>query len=289
MMDQQAKIFEISKGQAPTGITAATALRLLEDQESTANQNTVEKKRKRVKAIYWKMMMMMNANYKDNDGRLVTILGEDNEYLVEDFNKKPNFDKLASVDMEYVSALSESRSGRVADIIDLNAANQKEPTFGRKEIIKLLDLGLEDAFKEEMSYGSVTAKTVLERLKKGQPVPQPEPTDDLIETYGIFSRYVESLSYKMKLPADRKAAIKNYIMGLEYLMTEQAKANQLFAAKVKVFDKFPMFYEPGSEITMAPPLPPEQADIATIGDVNTDEIQNRLTKTMEEENNGGVR
>jgi hypothetical protein len=93
----------------------------------------------------------------------------------------------------------------------------------------------------------------------------------------------------MKLPADRKAAIKNYIMGLEYLMTEQAKANQLFAAKVKVFDKFPMFYEPGSEITMAPPLPPEQADIATIGDVNTDEIQNRLTKTMEEENNGGVR
>lgn len=288
MMDSQAKIFEISKGQAPNGITATSALRLLEDQESTANQNTVEKKRKRVKAIYWKVMLMMNANYKDNDGRMVTVLGEDNEYLVEDFNKKPNFEKLASVDMEYVSALADSRSGRVADIIDLNAANQKEPTFGRKEIIKLLDLGLEDAFKEEMSYGSVTAKTVLERLKKGQPAPQPEPTDDLIEMYGIFSRYVESISYKMKIDPARKMKIKEYVKGLEYLMTEQAKSNLLFAAKVRTFDKFPMFYEAGSDITAAPMMPPEGAGGAgPTGDMAN--IQERLTKTMEDETNGGIR
>lgn len=284
MMDQQAKVFEISKGQTPSGVTAATAIRLLEDQESTANQNTVEKKRKRVKAIYWKTMLMMNANYRDDDGRVVAVLGEDNEYMVEDFSQKPKFDKLASVDMEYVSALSDSRSGRVADIIDLNAANQKEPTFGRKEIIKLLDLGLEDAFKEEMSYSSVTSKTILEKLKKGQKVPPPEPTDDLIEMYGIFSRYVESLSYKTKLNPAVKKGIKDYIFGLEYLMTEQAKSNMLFATKVQTFDKFPMFYEVGADITMMPPQPTGQTPVQG----GLGQMQERLNQSMTEEQNGGL-
>lgn len=285
LMDQQAKIFDISKGQTPTGVTAATALRLLEDQENTANQNTVEKKRKRVKAVYWKTMMLMNANYSEDDGRVVAVLGEDNEYLVESFSQKPKFEKLASVDMEYVSALSDTRSGRVADIIDLNAANQKEPTFGRKEIIKLLDLGLEDAFKEEMTYSTVTAKTILEKLKKGEPTPPPEPTDDLIEMYGIFSRYVESMSYKVKLNPEFKINIQEYISGLEYLMTEQAKSNLLFASKVQAFDKFPMFYEAGVEITMTPLAPPQ----ANTGTAISEQMMDRINTTMQDENNGGVR
>ena len=263
-MDVISRVYDISKGQAPNGVTAATALRLLEDQETTANLNTVEKKKKRVKAIVWKEMMMMDANYSDDDGRMVTVLGPDNEYLIKSFKGKPAFNKLASVEMEYVSALSDSRSGRVADIIDLNAANQKEPTFGRKEIIKLLDLGLEDAFRQEMSYSSVTCKTILESLKAGETVLPPEMSDDLIEMYTIFSRFVESINYKMKLKPDIKKQIKDYITGLEYLMHVQAGRNQLFAMKVKMFDKYPMFYVPGAEITMTPPPQPSSGGGAGI-------------------------
>jgi hypothetical protein len=257
-MDGLSKVFDISKGQAPAGVTAATALRLLEDQEITANQQTVEKKRKRVMAVAWKMMLLMSANYRDDDGRMVTILGKDNDYLIKSFSKKPPFEKLAAVEMEYVSALSDSRSGRLADIIDLNAANQKEPTFGRKEIIKLLDLGLEDAFTEEMSYGATTSKTILEKLKAGEEVPAPDLTDDLIEMYGIFSRFVESVSYKMKLKPEVRNAIKDYVTGLEYLMSLQAKRNQMFAMNLRQFSKFPMFYAPGAEVTMAPMEMPGQ-------------------------------
>jgi hypothetical protein len=259
-MDVLAKVYEISKGQVPAGITAASALRLLEDQEQIANYQVVERKKERVKMIYWKMMMSMDANYKEDDQRMVTILGQDNEYLIKSFKNKPKFEKLASVEMEYVSSLSDSRSGRVADIIDLNAANQKEPTFGRKEIIKLLDLGLEDAFKEETNYSAVTARTMLEKLKNGEKdIKPPEESDDLLEMYMIFSRFVESINFKMKLKKDRRANIIEYIKGLEYLMTEKAKKNMLFAAKVRGFDKFPMFYELGAEITMMPPQMPAPA------------------------------
>jgi hypothetical protein len=261
-MDKAAKVYDISKGTVPAGITATSALRLLDDQEIQANSEALEKRRKRVKAILWKMMKSMDVNYEKNDGRMTHILGDNNEYLIDTFESF-DFGKIYSVDIEYVSALSDTRSGRVSDIIDLNAANQKEPTFGRKEIIKLLDLGLEKAFMEEISYATVTSKTLLEMLKKNKKVLAPEKTDDLFEMYSIFSRYVESISFKMKLSKAAKEKICDYVKAIEYLMAEQSTKNQLFAARVKEFPKFPMFYDPAAIITQTPPLPPAGAPPAS--------------------------
>lgn len=252
-MDKAAKVYDISKGVVPAGITATSALRLLDDQEIQANSEAMEKRRDRIKAIYWKVMKSMEVNYSKDDERMAHILGENNEYLIESFSNY-DFGKIYSVDIEYVSALSDTRSGRISDIIDLNAANQKEPTFGRKEIIKLLDLGLEKAFMEEISFATVTSKTLLEQLKQGKDAMSPEETDDLIEMYTIFSRYVESISYKMKLKPEVKMSIKKYVAGLEYLMDVKAKKNMLFAMEVKKFIKYPMFYSPGAALTM-PPAP----------------------------------
>lgn len=252
-MDKAAKVYDISKGQVPAGITATSALRLLDDQEIQANSEALEKRRERIKKVYWKVMKSMEVNYDKDEERMARILGENNEYLIESFANY-DFGKIYSVDIEYVSALSDTRSGRISDIIDLNAANQKEPTFGRKEIIKLLDLGLEKAFMEEISYATVTSKTLLEKLKQGKDAMSPEETDDLIEMYTIFSRYVESISYKMKIKKTVKEAIKKYIGGLEYLMDIKAKKNMLFAMEVKKFIKYPMFYSPGAQLTM-PPAP----------------------------------
>lgn len=250
-MDKAAKVYDISKGQIPVGVTATSALRLLDDQEIQANSEALSKRRDRVKAIIWKITMLMDENYEQDDERMTYVLGENNEYLIDSYAKH-DFSKLYSVDIEYVSALSDTRSGRISDIIDLNAANQKEPTFGRKEIIKLLDLGLEKAFVEEISYATVTSKTILEQLKQGKKAMPPEHTDDLIEMYTIFSRYVESLGYKTKISKATRETVKQYITGLEYLMDEQAKRNMLFAAEVRKFIKFPMFYIPAAVLTSTP-------------------------------------
>lgn len=291
-MDKAAKVYDISKGQVPAGITATSALRLLDDQEIQANSESLEKRRDRVKLIYWKAMKFMEANYSTEDERMSRILGDNNEYLIDSFAKF-DFGKIYSVDIEYVSALSDTRSGRISDIIDLNAANQKEPTFGKKEIIKLLDLGLDKAFIEEISFATVTSKTILEKLKKGEKTLSPEETDDLIEMYTIFSRYVESLSYKMKLKPNARQAIKDYLTGLEYLMAEKAAQNMLFAMKVKEFPKYPMFYKPGAILTAAPaPVMPPQGGAPSTGDKSAglpsmnEKAMNELENTKSE--NGGI-
>ena len=254
-MDKSAKVYDISKGQVPAGITATSALRLLDDQELQANSETLTKRRERIKKAYWKILKFMDECYQPEDGRMARILGENNEYLIKSF-KTYNFGKIYSVEIENISALQDTRSGRVSDIIDLNAANQKEPTFGRKEIIKLLDLGLEDAFVDEISYATTTSKTILEMLKHGEEVLAPAATDDLFEMYSIFSRFVESITYKMKLKDVTKGKIDQYIKGLEYLMSVQAKKNMLFAARLREFSKYPMFFTPGAELTAAPPAMP---------------------------------
>jgi hypothetical protein len=254
-MDLMAKVYDVSKGYVPPGVTAFSAIRYLDDQEVQANSTTIDKRRKRIMKIYWKVMKMMDRHYKMDDGRVIRILGENNSYLIQSFEKF-DFSKIYSVDMENISALSDTRSGKISDIIDINAANQKEPTFGKKEISKILDLGLEKGFQEELSYAPVTAKTLLELLKNGKPAPAPEETDDLIEMYTIFSRFVESLAYKTKLDAGRKFQIQEYVKGLEYLMTQKAQRNMVFAELVRNFSKFPMFFKPGSQITMAPPAAP---------------------------------
>jgi hypothetical protein len=97
----------------------------------------------------------------------------------------------------------------------------------------------------------------------------------------IFSRFVESINFKMKLKKDRRQALVGYVMGMEYLMTEKAKKNAMFANSVRAFEKFPMFYELGAEITMMPPQAPPQ-DKSTIKPMTEN-----LDRQMESEQLGG--
>lgn len=287
-MDRHAKVGAISKQDIPAGITATSALRLLDDQELEANTEALRKKKDRVKAFYWKLMKFQEANYDESSERLLAILGEDNEYLIETFTK-PRYDIIESVEIENVSALSSNRAGRVSDIIDLNAANQKDPTFGRKEIIKLLDLGLEEAFVEETAYSVTTAKTLLEYLKKGKKAVPANKTDDLFEMYGIFSRYVESISYKLKISEEARASINDYIMGIEYLIADQAQKNPVFRAKLMEYPKFPMFFDGGELVFMqgGEQLPPtgksssSGAGLGNMNEKNMKEIERNAT-------NGGI-
>lgn len=285
-MDQMAKVFEVSKGYVPPGVTAFSAIRYLDDQEVQANSTTTAKRRERVTKIYWKVMKFMDRHYKTDDGRMVRILGDNNSYLIQSFEKF-DFSKMYSVEIENISALSDTRSGRISDIIDINAANQKEPTFGKKEISKILDLGLEKGFQEEMSYAPITAKTLLEMLKNGKEAPAPEMTDDLIEMYTIFSRFVESLAYKTKLDPKRREMINKYILGMEYTMTSKAAKNMLFASMVQTFPKFPMFFSPGSAITMGPaPLAPDAGKPA--GGAPFQGIAEKASNELKQDNGGEV-
>lgn len=236
-----ARLFDISRGNVPQGVTAAQAMRLLEDQQFQAMSTTNENRKQRVLDIYRKVVLRMAQYYKPEDGRMSRILGSNNSYLMQSF-KKFDFNLIYDLRIENDSVLSTSRAGRMADIVDLNTANQKDPLFGKKEMIRILNLNLVEAFQDEVTYAIDTAKQCLDLLLNGEEAPAPEPTDGLLEFYGVFSRFVESPEYKFIINEETKAAIMDYIMAIEMLAYEKSVKNPKFAMEMSMFPKFPMVF-----------------------------------------------
>ena len=63
--------------------------------------------------------------------------------------KKANFALVKDLKLRNTSALPDSKTGRISTIVDLNISTQTDPIFRKEEIIQLLDLGMDDAFKSE--------------------------------------------------------------------------------------------------------------------------------------------
>ena len=245
-----ARLFDISRGNVPQGVTAAQAMRLLEDQQFQAMSTTAENRKQRILDIYRKVVLRMAQYYSPNDGRMSRILGSNNSYLMQSF-KKFDFNLIYDIRIENDSVLSSSRAGRMADIVDLNTANQKDPLFGKKEMIRILGLNLVEAFQDEVTYSIDTAKQCLDMILNGEEAPAPENTDGLVEFYGVFSRFVESPEYKFILRPETKQAIMDYIAAIEMLCYEKTVKNPAFGMEMAMFTKFPMVFTP-------PPMAPMQ-------------------------------
>jgi hypothetical protein len=238
-----ARLFDISRGNVPQGVTAAQAMRLLEDQQYQAMAVTAENRKQRVLDIYKKTVLRMAQYYTTDDERMTRILGSNNSYLIKSF-KEFDFSLINDIRIENDSVLSTSRAGRMADIVDLNTANQKDPLFGKKEMIRILGLNLVEAFQDEVTYSIDTAKQCLDMLLHGELAPAPEGTDGLIEFYGVFSRFVESPEYKFIVRPDTKQNIMDYILAIEMLCYEKSVKNPAFAMELSQFPKYPMLFTP---------------------------------------------
>jgi hypothetical protein len=257
-----ARLFDISRGVVPSGVTAAQAMRLLEDQQFQAMSVTSENRKQRVLDLYRKIVLRMAQYYSAEDGRMSRILGSNNTYLMNSF-KKFDFNLIYDIRIENDTVISGSRAGRMADIVDLNTANQMDPLFGKKEMIKILGLNLTEAFQDEATYSIDTAKQCLDMILNGEQPPAPEPTDGLAEFYGVFSRFVESPEYKFVIRPETKTMIMDFIMALEMLSFERSIKNPSFATEMSLYTKYPMVFTPPAVTPMqnpavSQPMNPEQ-------------------------------
>lgn len=250
-----ARLFDISRGNVPSGITAAQAMRLLEEQQYQAMSVTAANRKQRVLDTYKMVIMRMAQYYKPDDGRMSRLLGANNTYMLRSFEKF-DFNLIYDLRVENKSALSDSPAGRMAEIVDLNAANQKDPLFGKKEMVNLLGLNLVEAFQDEVTYAIDTAKQCLDMIVSGEEAPAPEGTDGLLEFYGVFSRFVESPEYKFVLNPETKQRIMDFVMAIEMLSYEKSVRNPKFAQDLAMFEKYPMVFTPPP---VAAPINPAMA------------------------------
>lgn len=285
-INAMAGIFLTSQGLVPPGVTAASAIRYLDEQEQQRNSNTIAKRNRRVLGVYRMMLSRMRQYYSATDGRMVHLLGENNDYLIKSFEKM-DFNSIYDVRLENAPWISDTKSGAIADIIDLNASNQKDPLFRREEMVQILGLGLAKGFKDQVSYAVDTARTVLEMCMEGKMPPAPEETDNLLVFLSVFYKYVESPAYKFKLDENRKQITKDYILAVEMLAWEMSQKNPKFAMELSRFEKYPIFWEAPVDNTMpaqpTPGMPQAAPGMDTTAMPNTQEQVEQVNQEVNDQ------
>lgn len=273
-IQKHSKVHDMMRGEVPTGVTANSALRFLDEQQSEILSPDIKKRKRRILSTYKQMLQIMSQYYSASDGRTIKTLGKNNEYLIESF-KEAEFSQVYDVRLQNSPALPDSKGGKISTIIDLNQVTQTDPVFSRKDIIQMLDLGLDDSFKDRATIAVDTARTAMEMILNGKEVPPPEAYDDLITQYEYFMLAMQEMGFKLKVGDDVKEALKLRVLALEVLMYERAKKNTVFAQKLMEVDEYPVYFEVKEPISsfVAPAVPPVEEEVVTAGSKTASNLQ----------------
>lgn len=248
-------VFTMSRGQAPSGVRAAKALRVLEEQEDKRAYITAIKYNNVALVDNAKMTLSVAGTYYDDaDGRLAQIVGKDNSYKMIQF-KSANLSKPWNIRVENTTALSQSPAARIDEITELMQI-QFNPTspISREQFIQLLDLTAAEEFKDIITRSIKCAQSENDDLLAGRPVMAPTDLEDHIVHWGIHRQATLSREYKEMTPPDRKLALEQHLEVTEYLMIEKAQGimsssgiplrpgNPIFAQRLMVeCPDFPLF------------------------------------------------
>lgn len=252
-IEKASSVYGISRGEPPKGIKAAVALQFLDEQEMQRESRGMAKRQRRIIDIYKKMLSIIQQYYTPKDGRIFKYLGEDNSYLVVDFESM-DIQGEYDIKIQNSSSLPDSKTGKIAAILDLNTATQADPMFNKQEIAQMLDLGNDRRFKEQNSAGLKAAQFKLQKILNGEDHPEPRDFDDFITEYPVFFQALRQREFKGEDPQVMQA-LTNYVTGMEYLMWKKAQMNPVFKQKVMMFDEYPIFYKVPMIAPVAPGAP----------------------------------
>jgi len=260
-IEKASSVYGISRGEPPKGIKAAVALQFLDEQELQRESRGMSKRLRRVKETYKMMLCVMGDYYKDSDGRMIKILGQDNSYLIQSF-ERANFNSSYDIRILNSSALPDSKAGKISAILDLNTATQADPMFGKEEISQMLDLANDERFKDKATVSVKAAETIIWKILNRMPIGEPQQWDDFIVQYPILLKALQEREYK-DTEQDIVQALKQYIMVMESLMYDKAIKSPVFAAQLQRFYMFPVLFTVPAIPTNPAPVPLNQTPINT--------------------------
>jgi hypothetical protein len=173
-----------------------------------------------------------------------------------------DFSKIYDIQFQNTSALPDTKTGKIAAIIDLNMATQTDPIFRREDVVNMLDMGTEESFTERATFSLDSAKMIFDGLLQGKQVPAPEMHDDLIVYYTNMFNSIQAYQFKSTASEEIKSTIYRYIHTLEGLIYLKMAKNPKLAMEVQGLSYYPAFFElpapiPAPAETMGTP----QADL----------------------------
>lgn len=216
-------IYTMSRGQAPSGVRAAKALRVLEEQEDKRAYITAVKYNNICLVDNARMSLSVAGTYyDDSDGRLAQIVGKDNTYKIVQF-KTANLSKPWNIRVENTTALSQSPAARIDEITELMQIRfDPQAPISREQFVQLLDLTASEEFKNIVTAAIKCAQSENDDFLAGRPVSDPTEVEDLVNHWKMHAQPMQTREYKEMTPPERRAALERHMQITEYLMFEKA-------------------------------------------------------------------
>jgi hypothetical protein len=185
-----------------------------------------------------KTISVAGDKYDPDDGRMIRIVGENNQYQIKEFDAS-HLHKSYDIRFENSSGLPELKSAKIQRALD---ALQRHPDLlpsARWE--QILELGDQQKAINMIAAATQCADSENEDLLAGRPVKQPDEWEDHIAHWEAHVNRMQTRSFKEDVPPERQAAFRDHLFNTEVLMIDKAKANPEFEAKLATLVNFPIF------------------------------------------------
>jgi len=227
----------VSRGAPPPGITAGVALQFLNEQEQERATSDVAKHNEMIQSIARKTISVAGDYYAPDDGRMLRIVGKDNQYSIRHFDSA-NLSKDYDVRVQVGSALPESKAGKIQRIIEI--MQMKPDLLSNERWIDLLEFGNTEKMNTLLTAAVKAAESENEDILAGKSAGAPETWEDHIVHWRTHMMSLQSRSFKEETPEEIRLAMIEHISVTEFAMIEKAKTNPLFEAKLAELPLFPI-------------------------------------------------
>jgi len=238
-MEQLANVSGVSRGNPPSGTRAESMLRFYEEQEEQRNTTAIAKRNELIRYAYLMMGSIANDYYPKGDiDRLIRILGEENQTLLEEFIDT-RFVSEYDVELLNSTGFSRSMTGRLEEIRLISEIDPNLLTSEQKADV--LELRNPQKAYDVMTSSLRTAELYCQQLLAGREIPQPKMYWDLIVHWRQMMIMLNSSAWQL-VPDDVEARAMDHLLTLEVLMADKAAQNPAFAQKLGMLEMYPVVH-----------------------------------------------
>lgn len=256
-LQQTSGVYGPSRGEIPKRVDSALALQFLDEQENERANPSIAKFQTLQREVFFKALSLAAKNYHKSDKRLITILGTDKQYLLEDFDPS-HLGKPYDIQIQNGSALPQSKSAKVQTLITLH--KEFPDLVSNQQVVDMLEFGEAEKFYDAATIAIRSAESEEYAFMLGKVVDPPDPAEDLLTHHQTHLRRYQNKSFKM-LKKDIKERFKKHLIGTEYLMFQRARINPSFGQQINALPDFPVFYIPSDDDLKAIGRPPRIPDV----------------------------
>lgn len=232
----------ISKGNMDSNIRSGRMIRLLEELESLRATETVKESERFVVAMYRKMLAVAGKFYREDDDRLLRIVGKDKEFIIDSF-KASVLSKPYDVRVLPSSNLPQTPSARIGAVAELMQIPGFQTLLPQQQWADMLDLGAPEKFYDAARAALSKAEWENEEIIQGRTPPEPIDGDDHVVHWKTHCTLIESKAF-LEFSEGMQEDLTNHLLVHEMDMYDHMQKNPAFQQVLLSLPGFPKYYEP---------------------------------------------